>query len=159
MENESKYEKEITLNGKIKFFNKDKGFGFIVSETNREYFFHVSNASKALFHTHEEVSFMIRDSKKGPEAYQVKSIKPLASFDNGKEKCNSCGKMMYPRVVFGNPTFGNFSNQKVAKYSICPSCGSRHKTFSTTESWGNGAGLIPFIVLIFILLIMSGSFR
>ncbi len=37
-----------TLTGTIKFFNKDRGFGFIKATSGEDYFFHISNVSSYL---------------------------------------------------------------------------------------------------------------
>ncbi len=37
-----------TLTGSIKFYNADRGFGFIRSKSSEEYFFHISNVSPYL---------------------------------------------------------------------------------------------------------------
>ncbi len=37
-----------TLTGTIKFFRKDRGFGFIKATSGEDYFFHISNVSPYL---------------------------------------------------------------------------------------------------------------
>ena len=58
--------------GKVKFYNSEKGFGFIIdNETNKDVFVHRSG----LIHTineNDEVSFEIKEGQKGPNAVDVK---------------------------------------------------------------------------------------
>ena len=59
-------------NGTVKFFNSDKGFGFIKSsESNEEFFVHVSGLKEEI-RKDDEVVFEIQDGKKGPNAVNVR---------------------------------------------------------------------------------------
>ncbi len=65
------------LKGKIKFFNKGKGFGFIVNdETGKDVFFHYTSVAKGHEITMKDegkpVLFELVEGKKGPEANNVK---------------------------------------------------------------------------------------
>ena len=60
--------------GKVKFFNESKGFGFIIdNESKEEYFVHASglidNISKD-----DEVTFELTEGKKGLNAVDVKLV-------------------------------------------------------------------------------------
>ena len=58
--------------GKVKFYNAEKGFGFIIdSETNKDVFVHRSGLIDTI-NEDDEVSFEIRDGQKGPNAVDVK---------------------------------------------------------------------------------------
>lgn len=67
--------------GKIKYLNRDKGFGFIRRDNNPDIFFHVSElvangpeGSKAIFDDLQldiTVTFTPGEGKKGPEARDV----------------------------------------------------------------------------------------
>lgn len=58
--------------GTVKFFNESKGFGFIVEEgTNKEYFVHVTGLVDEIKEG-DEVSFELKDGKKGLNAVSVK---------------------------------------------------------------------------------------
>lgn len=59
-------------NGKVKFFNESKGFGFIKdSETNEEYFVHVTGLIDEI-RENDEVTFEVKEGKKGLNAVNVK---------------------------------------------------------------------------------------
>lgn len=57
--------------GTVKFFNKEKGFGFIIEdETKSEYFVHVSGLVDEI-REDDRVSFDITEGRKGPNAIKV----------------------------------------------------------------------------------------
>jgi CspA family cold shock protein len=59
-------------NGKVKFFNETKGFGFIKdSQTNEEYFVHVTGLIDQI-KENDEVTFEVKEGKKGLNAVNVK---------------------------------------------------------------------------------------
>ncbi|MGC1401692.1 MAG: cold-shock protein [Thermodesulfobacteriota bacterium] len=64
--------------GKVKWFNENKGFGFIeVDGQDKDVFIHHSAISMAGFRTLEEgqrVSFDIEQGKKGPAAINVTTL-------------------------------------------------------------------------------------
>ena len=58
--------------GKVKFFNETKGFGFIKdSESGNEYFVHVSGLVDQIKED-DEVTFELQQGKKGLNAVNVK---------------------------------------------------------------------------------------
>ena len=61
-----------TVTGKVKFFNKTKGFGFIEPENGGEnIFFHVSGMISQEVNDNDEVSFKEGSTKRGPCAVDV----------------------------------------------------------------------------------------
>ena len=63
-----------TVNGKEKFFNESKGFGFIEQDNGPDVFVHFSAISGDGFRTltdGQAVSFTIKQGQKGPEAENV----------------------------------------------------------------------------------------
>jgi len=64
------------MNGTVKWFNGEKGFGFITSEEGNDIFVHFSAIQKQGFRTleeGEEVTFDIIEGQKGPQASNVVS--------------------------------------------------------------------------------------
>lgn len=59
-------------NGTVKFFNEEKGFGFIKdSSTNEEIFVHSSGLNSTI-REGDSVVFTVQQGKKGPNAVNVK---------------------------------------------------------------------------------------
>ncbi len=62
-------------NGTVKFFNVSKGFGFIVTDTGDEVFFHKSNVKNAGFRDvlsqGDTVQFELKEEQKGKRAYNI----------------------------------------------------------------------------------------
>lgn len=62
-------------NGKVKWFNEAKGFGFLTSEDGTDVFVHFSAIAAEGFKTLHEgdaVTFEIEQSPRGPRAINVK---------------------------------------------------------------------------------------
>ena len=60
--------------GKVKFFNQNKGFGFIVdNETQKEYFVHVTGLNQPISEN-DEVEFELQEGKKGLNAVNVSAL-------------------------------------------------------------------------------------
>ncbi|MCG8474852.1 MAG: cold shock domain-containing protein [Cytophagales bacterium] len=58
--------------GKVKFFNDDKGYGFIIdSESGKEYFVHISGTRDEI-REGDEVVFELEEGRKGLNAVDVK---------------------------------------------------------------------------------------
>ncbi len=61
-------------NGTVKFFNETKGFGFIKEdETNKEFFVHVTGLIDEI-RENDEVTFDLKEGKKGLNAVNVKLV-------------------------------------------------------------------------------------
>ena len=61
-------------NGTVKWFNSEKGFGFIQTEEGTDVFVHFSQINKEGFKTLEEgeaVTFNVVEGAKGPQAEDV----------------------------------------------------------------------------------------
>ena len=62
-------------NGTVKFFNVSKGFGFIVTETGDEVFFHKSNVKNTGFRDvlsqGDTVKFELKEEQKVKRAYNI----------------------------------------------------------------------------------------
>ena len=65
------------MTGKVKWFNSEKGYGFITTEEGNDIFAHFSQIQKDGFKTLEEgedVSFEVVDGEKGPQATNIEVI-------------------------------------------------------------------------------------
>ena len=64
--------------GTVKWFNNQKGYGFITAEDGKDVFVHFSGLNMEGFKTLEEgaaVEFVITDGAKGPQAVNVEVVK------------------------------------------------------------------------------------
>jgi CspA family cold shock protein len=62
------------VNGKVKWFNDDKGFGFIEQENGPDVFVHFSSINgngRRTLAEGQEVSFEVGQGQKGPQAENV----------------------------------------------------------------------------------------
>ena len=65
------------MNGTVKWFNEEKGFGFITAEDGKEVFAHFSEIQKDGFKKLSEgevVTFEVTKGAKGPQASNIKSV-------------------------------------------------------------------------------------
>ena len=61
--------------GKVKFFNNDKGFGFITPDDGgKDIFVHITAVESGQLNQDQKVEYEIGEGKKGPCAVQVKTI-------------------------------------------------------------------------------------
>ncbi|MCX4359029.1 MAG: cold-shock protein [Rikenellaceae bacterium] len=65
------------MNGKVKWFDSAKGYGFITTETGNDVFVHYTGINKEGFRGLEQdqnVVFELEEGKKGPQAVKVEVV-------------------------------------------------------------------------------------
>lgn len=61
--------------GKVKFFNADKGFGFITPDNGgKDVFVHATDIGNAQLNEGDKVEFEVVEGKKGPQASNVRLV-------------------------------------------------------------------------------------
>lgn len=69
---EYKLNEENKMNGKVKFFDTTKGFGFVVSDDGKEYFVHQSGLKEGVrLNDNDSVTFDVEEGDRGPKAVNV----------------------------------------------------------------------------------------
>lgn len=62
------------MTGKVKFFNEQKGYGFIkASESDAEYFFHATGMTDKV-KKDDNVQFELENGKRGLKAVKIKKL-------------------------------------------------------------------------------------
>ncbi|MBT3406150.1 cold shock domain-containing protein [Candidatus Woesearchaeota archaeon] len=60
------------MNGRVKFFNEQKGFGFIEAEDGKDYFVHQTGINEGVvIRENDNVSFEVADGDRGLKAVNV----------------------------------------------------------------------------------------
>ena len=61
--------------GKVKFYNKEKKYGFITGDDGKDYFFHASCVSNDIYlKDGDNVEFKVVEGERGPKAEDVSPV-------------------------------------------------------------------------------------
>ena len=132
------------MDGVVKWFSEEKGYGFITDKNNKDYYFHVSDLNGALLpEKGQDVHFDYETTQKGYRAKGIILTKNNDSNDNTLDFCKNCKKKIVPRMITyrGEP-------QK----TVCPYCATVIKSFESDIFTDLAKGFIEFIVFIFKML-------
>jgi cold shock CspA family protein len=148
------------VDGRVKWFSNEKGYGFIVAQDGVELYFHVQDIKGlTLPQNGDAVSFDRVAGPKGPKAVGISVTakatqrhEAAARSSDDREVCTACGKKMVPRIITGPPLIhGQGSWTPVPKKSVCPFCGATHRTFPASFGEKLGATLFVIAILVFLL--------
>jgi cold shock CspA family protein len=114
---------QLNLKGTVKWFSRDKGFGFLVGADGQDRHFTVAAIKGTdLPGDGDSVEYTAAQGRKGPAATNVRLVARAAKDPGpGRALCLSCGKAMVPRLITyrGEP-----------EKSVCPFCGITHRDFT-----------------------------
>lgn len=72
------------MKGEVKWFNNEKGYGFIKQDGKEDIFIHYSNINKFGYKTLKEGQIVEFDLKKTDKGYQAENIKPIEELETIK---------------------------------------------------------------------------
>ena len=149
------------MEGKIKWFSEEKGYGFIFGNDGKDRFFHVSAVTGAVLPNNgDQVTFDSMIGKKGLKAQNVVISKTQTGNSSKRSDerviCKSCDKKMIPRVITGPPLVHGHGWTPVPKKSICPFCGNIYQKFSPSR--GEKFRLVIFVIFILFFIAFSIKF-
>ena len=65
----------IKMNGKVKWYNSRKGFGFIEGEDGKDIFVHRTSLPEGVFlNEGDKVEYETEESERGPKAINIKKV-------------------------------------------------------------------------------------
>ncbi|MDP3266276.1 MAG: cold shock domain-containing protein [Sulfuricurvum sp.] len=119
------------MKGTVKFYNSEKGFGFIFSEgLKQDIYFHINDWKHPSVPVgNDDIEFELQDDKRGFRADNIRLISSAvekcnaAYTTNAKDDrvlCPSCSKKIVPRMI----TFRGKPDK-----SVCPYCAATVKNF------------------------------
>lgn len=128
------------MDGVVKWFSEEKGYGFITDRNNKDHCFSVRDINGALLPDKgNRVKFDIEVTPKGSRAKNISIIKSHESAsDNRLDFCKKCNKKITPRMI---------TYQGDPQRTVCPYCTTTIKEFEKES-----LTLIDAIIGLFILI-------
>ena len=115
------------MQGTVKWFSQEKGFGFITPESGGDHYFNVQSVNGASLPSNgDKVSFDSKPGNKGPRAFNITIISKAVSSNSrpndDRINCPNCDKKIVPRMITyrGEP-----------EKSVCPYCAATVKKFGS----------------------------
>lgn len=141
----------MTVKGTVKWFSRDKGYGFITSQDDGhegDLYFHVKDIQGAtLPNNGDSVEFDVVTAQKGSKAVRVVIVQRQQRISKARPErvddriaCPGCGRRIVPRLI---------TNRGEPSHSVCPYCATTVRSFTSQ----NNLGIIlvgAFIVLAFL---------
>ncbi|ELM1934255.1 cold shock domain-containing protein, partial [Escherichia coli] len=88
------------MEGVIKWFSEEKGYGFITAANNIDYYFHVSDIKGSLLpEKGQNAHFNAESTSKGHRAKNITLTKSNIASDNRLDFCKNCNKKIIPRMI------------------------------------------------------------
>lgn len=109
------------MDGVVKWFSEEKGYGFITDKNSKDYYFHVSDVIGTLLpEKNNKVAFDIETTLKGSRAKNINIIKKHSLKNDELDFCRNCKRKITPRMIIcrGEP-----------QRTVCPYCATVIKKF------------------------------
>ncbi len=117
------------MQGTVKWFSLEKGYGFITSDSGEDHYFNVpSIKGSSLPSNGDVVIFESESGNKGKRASNVtittKNTAQNSTRIDERVNCPSCNRKIVPRINF---------YQGIPEKSYCPFCAAEVKDFTDTN--------------------------
>lgn len=133
------------MQGTVKWFSSDKGYGFITPEGGEDHYFNVQDINGASLPSNGDlVKFESKSGKKGLRAVNVtiteKAPQKNTRHADDRINCPGCGKKIVPRII---------THQGSPQKSVCPYCAATVKEF--------GFNIAAYIVIAIIVIVIFAN--
>lgn len=130
------------MRGKVKWFSREKGYGFITDDKSQDHFFVVNDVRGADLPAYgDQVQFESRETNRGQRASGVQLVSRSTEGRRVDDRvtCGYCGRKMVPRII---------SYQGQVERTVCPFCTETYCSFSPSRwAW---VVLALFVIFFFV---------
>jgi len=119
------------MDGKVKWFSNEQGYGYIVAEDGGEHYFKIRDVRGVVLPKNGDVvQFESRINDIGLYASGIIIVDSVNSDIEKDDRalCLNCGKRMVPRLQYARSAF-SYSSDPIN--SICPYCSFVYRDFGT----------------------------